>query len=151
MGPRNMAIAALFTPVRCPVAISRYDKIIASAKIMFEGEECNISLLRKYLTSDDRDIRKRAWKALSDYFLSVTGEIDDIYDRLVKNRTGQARELGYDNYVELGYNRMMRNSYRRAEVENFRRQVKESFVPLVCRIQEERKKQIILLKFAKVL
>jgi M3 family oligoendopeptidase len=122
--------------------ISKYDKLIASAKIMFDGEECNISLLRKYLTSENRDTRKRAWKALSDYFMSVTDEIDDIYDQLVKNRTKQAKELGYDNYVELGYNRMNRNSYRRAEVENFRKQIKESFIPFVCRIQEERKKQI---------
>ncbi|MCR5671361.1 MAG: M3 family oligoendopeptidase, partial [Butyrivibrio sp.] len=122
--------------------VSKYDKIIASAKIPFDGEEYNISLLRKYLTHEDRDTRKRAWKALSEYFMSVTDEIDDIYDKLVKNRTRQAKELGYDNYVELGYNRMVRNSYRRAEVEVFRKQVKESFVPLVCRIQEERKKQI---------
>lgn len=122
--------------------ISRYDKLIASAKIDFDGEECNISLLRKYLTSENRDTRKRAWKALSDYFLSVTEEIDEIYDKLVKNRTRQARELGYENYVELGYNRMMRNSYRRAEVENFRKQVKESFVPFVVKIQEERRRQI---------
>jgi len=122
--------------------ISKYDKLIASAKIMFDGEECNISLLRKFLTSEDRDTRKRAWKALSDYFMSVTDEIDDIYDKLVKNRTQQAKELGYDNYVELGYNRMNRNSYRRAEVENFRKQIKESFVPFVCKIQEQRKKQI---------
>ncbi|MBE5826073.1 MAG: M3 family oligoendopeptidase [Butyrivibrio sp.] len=122
--------------------ISKYDKLIASAKIVFDGEECNISLLRKYLTSKDRDTRKRAWKALSDYFMSVTDEIDDIYDQLVKIRTKQARELGYDNYVELGYNRMRRNSYRRAEVENFRKQIKESFVPFVTRIQELRKAQI---------
>ncbi len=122
--------------------ISKYDKLIASAKIMFDGEECNISLLRKYLTSENRDTRRRAWKALSDYFMSVTDEIDDIYDQLVKNRTKQAKELGYDNYVELGYNRMVRNSYRRKEVENFRKQVKESFVPFVVKIQEQRKKQI---------
>jgi M3 family oligoendopeptidase len=122
--------------------ISKYDKLIASAKIPFNGEELNISLLRKYLTDKDRDTRKRAWRALSEYFLSVTDQIDDIYDQLVKNRTKQAKELGYDNYVELGYNRMMRNAYRRAEVENFRKQVKESFVPFVVKIQEERKEQI---------
>ncbi|MBE5842807.1 MAG: M3 family oligoendopeptidase [Butyrivibrio sp.] len=122
--------------------ISKYDKVIASAKIPFDGEEYNISLLRKVLTSSDRDTRKRAWKALSDYFLSVTDEIDDIYDKLVKNRTQQAKELGYDNYIELGYNRMTRNSYRRKEVENFRKQIKESFVPFVSKIQEKRKAQI---------
>ncbi|MBE5920344.1 MAG: M3 family oligoendopeptidase [Pseudobutyrivibrio ruminis] len=122
--------------------VSRYDKIIASAKIPFDGEEYNLSLLRKFLTAEDRDTRKRAWKAYSDYFTSVTGEIDEIFDKLVKNRTKQAKELGYDNFVELGYNRMNRNAYRRAEVENFRKQVKESFVPFVCEIQEMRRKQI---------
>ncbi|RKM62175.1 M3 family oligoendopeptidase [Butyrivibrio sp. CB08] len=122
--------------------ISKYDKLIASAKIPFNGEELNISLLRKYLTDKDRDVRKRAWNALSEYFQSVTSEIDDIYDQLVKNRTRQAKELGYETYVELGYNRMMRNSYRRAEVENFRKQIRESFVPFVVKIQEQRKKQI---------
>lgn len=122
--------------------ISKYDSIIASAKIPFDGEEYNISLLRKCLTHQDRDTRKRAWKALSEYFESVTDEIDDIYDKLVKNRTQQARELGYDSYVELGYNRMTRNSYRRAEVENFRKQIRESFVPFVCEIQEKRRQQI---------
>ncbi|WP_029324547.1 M3 family oligoendopeptidase [Butyrivibrio sp. AE3004] len=122
--------------------ISKYDKIIASAKIPFRGEEFNISLLRKYLTDNDRETRKQAWKALSDYFMSVTEDIDDIYDKLVKNRTKQAIELGYENYIELGYNRMMRNSYRREQVENFRSQVKKSFVPLVEKIQRKRQQDL---------
>ncbi|MCR5320977.1 MAG: M3 family oligoendopeptidase [Lachnospiraceae bacterium] len=122
--------------------ISKYDALIASAKIPFKGEEYNISLLRKFLTSEDREVRKEAWNALSTYFQSVTADIDDIYDKLVKNRTKQAKELGYDNFVELGYIRMMRNAYGRKEVENFRRQVKESFVPMICKMQEARKARI---------
>ena len=122
--------------------VSRYDKLIASAKIPFDGEEYNLSLMRKFMVSDDRDVRKRAWKAVSDYFCSVTDEIDEIYDKMVKNRTAQAQALGYENYIELGYNRMQRNSYRREQVESFRRQVKDSFVPFVCKIQKERKAQI---------
>lgn len=122
--------------------VSRYDKLIASAKIPFDGDEYNLSLLRKFLTSEDRDTRKRAWRAYSDYFMTITDEIDEIFDKLVKNRTAQAKELGYDNFVELGYNRMNRNAYRRAEVENFRKQVRESFVPFVSEIQEIRRRQI---------
>lgn len=122
--------------------VSKYDKLIASAKIPFEGEVYNLSLLRKFLVAQDRDTRKRAWKALSEYFCSVTDEIGEIYDKMVKNRTAQAKALGYENYIELGYQRMMRNSYDREMVENFRRQVKESFVPFVAKIQEERRKQI---------
>jgi len=122
--------------------VTRYEKLIATAKIPFEGEVYNLSLMRKFCTDADREKRKLAWKAVSDYFLSVTDEVDDIYDQMVKNRTAQARALGFDNYVELGYLRMQRNSYGQEDVEAFRRQVKESFVPFVTKIQKARREQI---------
>ncbi len=122
--------------------VSRYTKLIATAKIPFDGEDYNLSLMRKFTTDCDRDVRKRAWKAVSDYFLSVTDEIDDIYDKMVENRTKQARELGFENYIDLGYMRMNRNSYGRKEVENFRKQVKEAFVPLATMIHEKRRQRI---------
>ena len=121
---------------------TRYDKLIATAKIPFEGEIYNLSLMRKFTVSPDREVRKAAQKAISDWFLSVTEEIDEIYDRMVKNRTEQARILGFENYIPLGYLRMQRNSYGREEVENFRRQVKESFVPFVGEIQEKRRQRL---------
>lgn len=39
---------------------TRYRKLIASAKIMWEGEELNLSLMSKYMRSSDRDTRKKA-------------------------------------------------------------------------------------------
>ena len=83
--------------------------------------------------------RKAAWEKLSAYFQSVTGEIDEIYDALVKNRTAQARAMGYETFTELGYIRMMRNSYDRQMVENFREQVKKYFVPFAEKLHEQRR------------
>ena len=121
---------------------SRYSKLIATAKIPFEGEIYNLSLMKKFQTSPDREVRRKAWKAVSDYFLSVTDEIDEIYDKMVKNRTEQARQLGYENYVELGYYRMNRNCYDKKMVENFRKQVKEYFVPFANKLHEQRRERI---------
>ena len=121
---------------------SRYSKLIATAKIPFEGEIYNLSLMKKFQTSPDREVRRKAWKAVSDYFLSVTDEIDEIYDKMVKNRTEQARQLGYENYVELGYYRMNRNCYDKKMVENFRKQVKEYFVPFANKLHEQRRARI---------
>ena len=128
--------------------ISRYTKLIASAKIPFEGEEYNISLLRPFLIHNDRDVRRHAWNALTDYFMSVTDEIDEIYDAMVKNRTEQAKLLGFDNYVELGYCRMGRNSYGRKEVEQFREQIKRDYVPFVSELHEKRRKRLGLDKLS---
>ena len=124
------------------VLSSRYSKLIATAKIPFEGEVYNLSLMKKFQTSPDRELRRKAWKAVSDYFLSVTDEIDEIYDKMVKNRTEQARQLGYENYVELGYYRMNRNCYDKEMVENFRKQVKEYFVPFANKLHEQRRQRI---------
>ncbi|MBR6015411.1 MAG: M3 family oligoendopeptidase, partial [Firmicutes bacterium] len=86
--------------------------------------------------------RKEAGLAFSNYFESVTDELDEIYDKLVKNRTEQAKRLGYKDFTELGYYRMGRNCYDKDDVENFRRQVKEYFMPIVNKIHEKRAKRI---------
>ncbi len=122
--------------------VTRYNKLIATAEIPFEGEVYNLSLMQKFLTNKDRGTRKRAWQAVSGYFQSVTNEIDEIYDKMVKNRTKQAKELGYENYIELGYYRMNRNCYDQAMVENFRSQVKESFVPFCSKLHDRRRERI---------
>lgn len=70
---------------------TQYNKLIASAKIPFDGQVCNLSLLRPYLTGNDRTVRRQAWKAYSDYFMTVADELDDIYDKLVKTAPHRQR------------------------------------------------------------
>lgn len=121
---------------------TRYDKLIAGAKIEWEGETLNLSLLKPYLTHRNRDVRRRAYEKYSAFFSSVADELDDIYDRLVKNRTEQARQMGYENYITLGYYRMNRNCYDQEMVENYRRQIKEYFVPFAEKLHERRRKRL---------
>lgn len=121
---------------------TKYDKLIAGAKIEWEGETLNLSLLKPYLTSNDRGVRKKAYEKYSAFFMSVADELDDIYDKLVKNRTEQARQMGYENYVELGYYRMNRNCYDKEMVENYRRQIKEFFVPFAEKLHERRRQRL---------
>lgn len=127
---------------------NRYMKLIASAEIPFDGGVYNLSLMNPFLTSEDRDTRKRAYEAVGKYFSEVTEEIDEIYDQLVKNRTQQAKLLGYENFVELGYYRMQRNCYDKEMVENFRKQVKEIFVPFVQTLVQKKRERLELDKLA---
>ena len=69
-----------------------YDKLIAGAKIDFDGRELNLSLLRPYLVNSDRNVRRQAWEKMSAFFLENEEQLDTIYDKLVKNRHG-LREL----------------------------------------------------------
>ena len=121
-----------------------YDKLIASAKIEFDGKELNLSLMRPYLTSQDRNVRKAAWEKATAFFVENGEKLDEIYDKLVKNRTAQAREMGYENYLELGYYRMRRNCYNKEDVEVFRRQVKEYLVPFAEKLHDRRRRRLEL-------
>lgn len=127
---------------------SEYDRLIASAQIDWEGETLNLSLLRKYMQDKDRKVRAKAYEKYTQFFVENGDELDRIYDELVKNRTEQARMMGYDNYLELGYNRQVRNCYRREEVEAFRKQIKKYYVPFATMLHEKRRERLGLDKLS---
>ena len=118
---------------------TRYNKLLATAKINWNGEELNLSLMNPYLHNQDRSVRAKAWEAYSDFFARNMEELDEIYDKLVKNRTEQAQKLGYENYLTLGYFRMQRNCYDRNDIAVFRDQVKQHIVPFASKLHERRR------------
>ena len=121
---------------------SRYQKLLASASLDFDGKKVNLSQLRAYQLSQDRSVRKAAYAKRTEFFVEHETELDDIYDEMVKLRTGMAEKLGYKDYVELGYARMMRNSYDAETVSRFREQVKKTLVPFLAELHELRRKDI---------
>ncbi len=48
--------------------VTQYDKLIASAKIDFEGETRNLSQMIPFIQSKDRSMRKRAYEAYIGFF-----------------------------------------------------------------------------------
>lgn len=115
---------------------SEYTKLLASAQIMFEGEERNLSGLIAFYSHPDREIRKKAQQAKSQFFEENAEEFDRLYDELVKVRTKMARKLGFDNYVEMGYCRMTRSDYNADMVAGYRKQILEKIVPIASNIRE---------------
>ena len=121
---------------------TEYTKLLASAKIDFEGEERTLAQLQPFMESKDRDMRKRAHLARFGFMAEHEEELDRIYDEMVKVRTEIARKLGFKNFVELAYYRMMRTDYDANMVANFRKQVKEYIVPLATKLMEKQRERI---------
>jgi M3 family oligoendopeptidase len=116
--------------------VTEYEKLLASAKIEFNGETLNLSEIQKYQVSQDRPTRKAAWEETAKFFLETSNRLDQIYEELVQNRTEQAKLLGYNNYVRLGYDRLGRNCYGPDEVKKFRDQVAKDLVPVIAEIKK---------------
>ncbi|MFC0270553.1 M3 family oligoendopeptidase [Metabacillus herbersteinensis] len=121
---------------------SQYTKLVASAKIDFDGKEYTLAQMQPLTESTDRDLRKRANEARVKFFSGHGKEFDEIYDKLVKVRTEIARKLGYDNFVELGYARMSRTDYQADMVANFRKQVEEFIVPIATKLRERQQERL---------
>ncbi len=122
--------------------ITEYDKLIASAKLPFEGETRNLSQMRPFMESKDRNVRKSAAETVSKFFEENEGEFDRIYDELVKVRDKMAKALGFTNYVEMGYKRLGRSDYNSFMVANFRNQVREDLVPLVAQLRDRQRQRL---------
>ncbi|MDD4213115.1 MAG: M3 family oligoendopeptidase, partial [Bacilli bacterium] len=120
---------------------TKYSKLLASAKIDFEGDIRNLSQMTPFAVSPDRDIRRRAQLAVAGFLSEHEQELDEIYDELVHIRTDMAKKLGFDNYVALGYARLGRTDYGPKEVANYRKQVYEDLIPACAKLikrQQER-------------
>ena len=121
---------------------SKYDKLIASAKIPFDGEERTLSQMAPYTQSKDRNIRKDAAKKVAEFFSAHKNDFDEIYDKLVKVRTEIAHKLGFKNYVELAYARLRRLDYNAQDVAGYRKQVLENIVPLHSELRERQARRL---------
>ncbi|EEX74014.1 M3 family oligoendopeptidase [Leptotrichia hofstadii] len=121
---------------------SKYSKLIASAKINFDGKELNLSQMVPYTQSKDRNVRIEAAKKVAQFFAENQEEFDNIYDSLVKVRTKMAQKMGYKNYVEFGYKQLSRLEYDAKMVEGYRNQVLENIVPLHTELRKRQEKRL---------
>lgn len=121
---------------------SKYSKLIASAKIDFDGKELNLSQMVPYTQSKDRNVRIEAAKKVAQFFSENQDEFDNIYDSLVKVRTRMAQKMGYKNFVEFGYKQLSRLEYDAKMVEGYRNQVLENIVPLHTELRERQGKRL---------
>lgn len=121
---------------------SEYTKLIASAKIEFEGAELNLSGLTPFEQSTDREVRKKASSAKWGYLASKATELDTIYDNLVKTRTTIAHKLGYKNFVGLAYDRFSRTDYNAEMVAAYRQMILEHVVPLATALRAKQAKRL---------
>jgi M3 family oligoendopeptidase len=124
-----------------------YSKLLASAKIFFDGEEKNLQGLIPYMESTDRELRKSANEAKWKFFSDNEEEFDRLFDQLVKLRDRIAKKLGYKNFVQMGYDRMGRTDYNSDMVAKFRKQVEKFIVPIAVKLKQKQQARLGLEAF----
>lgn len=121
---------------------NEYEKIIASADILFDGKHLNLYGIKSYFENPDRNVRHDAYKAYSKFYESNEENFERIWDELIKVRTEMGKNLGFENYIPLGYMNQGRTDYDEKDVAAFREQVREELVPFCAKLYEAQAKRI---------
>ncbi len=116
--------------------VDEYSNFFSSLLIEFNGEKLPLTLLKKYMASEDRQVRKSAFTAFGKELNKHADFIDANFDSLVKIRTQMGKKLGFENYIKLGYANMCRISYNQADVEKLRENIVKFVVPKITEIRK---------------
>ena len=122
--------------------VMEYQKLMASCSIEFDGETCNLYGIQKHFEDDDRETRRRAWQAYSDFYEANEPRMEAIWDELIAVRNEMGRNLGYENFIPLAYMQQGRTDYGQEEVASFREQVRKELVPLCTKLYDYQAKRL---------
>ncbi|MBQ8295891.1 MAG: M3 family oligoendopeptidase [Clostridia bacterium] len=121
---------------------NRYQKLVASCKIPFDGGEHNLYGIMKYFSDPDREVRKAAAAKYAQFFEKNDKEMGEIFDRLVKIRHQMGVNMGFKNFIPLGYMQQGRMDYDEKDVAAFRQQVLTEIVPFCEKLYQAQAKRI---------
>lgn len=120
----------------------QYQKVIGGLTVTFRGEEYTPARIAPILEETDREVREAVWRLVAARRLEERETIDGLFDRMVALRTEIAREAGFETYVGYAYKLRQRFDYGEAETGEFRDAIASVVVPLVDRIQADRRARL---------
>ena len=119
-----------------------YQKIMASCQVEFMGEKRNLYGLQKFFEHEDREVRRQAFKAYSDFYHGHETRLEEIWGELIRIRNEMGRNLGFENFIPVGYMQQGRTDYGQEEVAAFREQVRKELVPFCEKLYKAQAKRL---------
>ncbi|MFJ8526694.1 M3 family oligoendopeptidase [Bacillus sp. NPDC094106] len=109
--------------------ITKYKEIMASITIDWDGETKSYPYIKAKLDSPDREIRERAWRALSESHTHVKHAVDSIMNELVQLRHQMALNAGFSNYRDYIF-KLKNREYNIQDCYTFHESVEKHVIPV---------------------
>jgi len=122
--------------------VGEYKAIIGTCNKEVDNAPRSFMELQGMMSHENREIRKAAFKAFSDFLAENEESLERVWSDLIDVRNKIAKNLGYDSFVPVGYLERERLDYGREEIKKFREQVKEEVVPLCSKLFEAQAKRL---------
>lgn len=101
-----------------------------------------ITELQSYLQDSNRDIRKKAKTIISEQFLSVEKELQNILNQLIEIRHQKAKNIQLENYRDYMFKKYERFDYSAIDCYELAESIRKYVVPLKDKILLEKKEKL---------
>ncbi|PDX91902.1 oligoendopeptidase F [Bacillus thuringiensis] len=122
--------------------ITEYFEITGGLSGIWDGEEKTITELQSYLQDSNRDTRKKAKTIISEKFLSVEKELQNILNQLIEIRHQKAKNIQLENYRDYMFKKYERFDYSAKDCYELAESIRKYVVPLKDKILLEKKDKL---------
>ncbi|MEB8665312.1 M3 family oligoendopeptidase [Bacillus cereus] len=122
--------------------VTEYFEITGGLSAIWDGEEKTITELQSYLQDSNRDIRKKAKTIISEQFLSVEKELQNILNQLIEIRHQKAKNIQLENYRDYMFKKYERFDYSAIDCYELAESIRTYVVPLKDKIMLEKKEKL---------
>ncbi|PEP99713.1 oligoendopeptidase F [Bacillus wiedmannii] len=122
--------------------VTEYFEITGGLSGIWNGEEKTITELQSYLQDSNRDIRKKAKNIISEQFLSVEKELQNILNQLIEIRHQKAKNIQLENYRDYMFKKYERFDYSAKDCYELAESIRKYVVPLKDKILLEKKEKL---------
>ncbi len=119
---------------------TRYDKIIGSQTVEWEGKEVTIAQMRPLYQSTDRDLRERAWRLVASRQMEDRAAIESLWRESLGVRFKLASNSGCTDYRAYRWKQMLRFDYTPEDCRRFHEAIEKTVVPAARRVCERRRR-----------
>ncbi|MFA2763223.1 M3 family oligoendopeptidase [Bacillus pacificus] len=122
--------------------VTEYFEITGGLIGIWDGEEKTITELQSYLQDSNRDTRKKAKTIISEQFLSVEKELQNILNQLIEIRHQKAKNIQIENYRDYMFKKYERFDYSAKDCYELAESIRKYVVPLKDKILLEKKEKL---------
>ena len=122
--------------------VTEYFEITGGLNGIWDGEEKTITELQSYLQDSNRDTRKKAKTIISEQFLSVEKELQNILNQLIEIRHQKAKNIQLENYRDYMFKKYERFDYSAIDCYELAESIRKYVVPLKDKILLEKKEKL---------
>lgn len=124
------------------VLAQQFGVISGKMTVTMSGQEYTLQQASKFLENPDRSIREDVYRKIQDRRLQNKDALNDLYSQLIALRHQTALNAGFANYRDFKFEELGRFDYTKDDCFRFHDAVKEYVLPLVNKINENKKKKL---------